>query len=66
VARGNVKSFSDAKGCGVIAGEDGVEVFVHYSSIWGEGFRTLAAGERVEFDVAHGPRGPQATNVRRG
>jgi CspA family cold shock protein len=60
-----VKSFSDAKGFGFIAAEDGREVFVHYSSIRGEGFRTLAEGERVEFELVDGPKGPQASNVRR-
>ncbi len=66
MARGSVKSFSDAKGCGLIAAEDGMEVFVHYSSINGSGFRTLTEGEPVEFDLVHGPKGPQASNVRRG
>ena len=66
VARGNVKWFNDAKGVGFIADEEGREVFVHYSSIRGEGFRTLAEGEPVEFDLVDGPKGPQASNVRRG
>ena len=66
MARGNVKSFNDAKGFGFIADEQGREVFVHYSSIRGEGFRTLSEGESVEFELVDGPKGPQASNVRRG
>ena len=66
MARGNVKSFSDAKGCGLIADEEGREIFVHYSSICGDGFRTLNQGELVEFELVEGPKGLQASNVRRG
>jgi len=65
VARGNVKCFDDAKGVGLIFDEEGREVYVHYSSIRGNGFRTLAEGEHVEFELVEGPRGPQASNVRR-
>jgi CspA family cold shock protein len=66
VATGNVKWFSDSKGFGIIADEQGREIFVHYSSIRGEGFKTLAEGELVEFDPVDGPKGLQASNVRRG
>jgi cold shock protein len=66
VATGNVKWFNDAKGIGCIAQPDGEDVFVHYSSIRGEGFKTLAEGEPVEFELVLGPKGPQASNVRRG
>ncbi len=66
MARGSVMSFNDAKGFGFITDEQGQQVYVHYSSIRGDGFRTLAAGETVEFDLVQGPKGPQASNVRRG
>ena len=62
---GNVKWFNEAKGFGFISQEGGEDVFVHYSSIQGSGFRTLADGERVEFEVTRGPKGLQATNVRK-
>lgn len=62
---GNVKWFNEAKGFGFISQEGGEDVFVHYSSIQGNGFRTLADGERVEFEVTRGPKGLQATNVRK-
>jgi CspA family cold shock protein len=65
VATGTVKWFNDAKGFGFIRQENGEEVFVHFSAIQGEGFRSLAEGERVEFDVVKGPKGFQAANVRR-
>ncbi len=60
---GTVKWFNDAKGYGFIARADGNDVFVHYSAIQGSGFRTLAEGDRVEFDVVQGPKGQQAANV---
>ncbi len=66
MANGNVKWFSDAKGYGFISQSEGEDIYVHYSSIHGEGFRTLHEGEQVEFEVVQGPRGPQATNVRKG
>jgi CspA family cold shock protein len=61
--QGIVKSYSDAKGYGFIARERGPDVFVHHASIIAEGFRTLAEGDRVEFEVVEGPRGLQAKNV---
>ena len=65
VAVGNVKWFNEAKGFGFIQQESGEDVFVHYSAISGEGFKTLAEGERLEFDVVKGPKGLQAANVRK-
>jgi CspA family cold shock protein len=60
---GNVKWFNDAKGFGFITSENGDDLFVHYSSIQGSGFRSLAEGAAVEFDVVQGPKGLQAANV---
>jgi CspA family cold shock protein len=62
-AQGHVKWFNDAKGYGFIAREDGPDVFVHYSAIQGDGFRSLAEGQQVQFEVTEGPKGLQATNV---
>ena len=62
-AQGVVKWFNEAKGFGFIQSEGGEDVFVHFSSIAGEGFRTLTEGDRVEFDVVEGPKGKQAANV---
>lgn len=62
---GTVKWFNSGKGYGFIAREDGDDVFVHYSSISGEGFRNLTEGDRVEFDIEDSPKGPQAANVVR-
>ncbi len=60
---GTVKWFDAAKGYGFIEASDGKDVFVHYSAIKGEGFRTLKPGQRVQFDLTEGPKGKQATNV---
>ena len=65
MASGTVKWFNDAKGFGFITQEGGEDVFVHYSSIQGDGFKTLAEGEALEFDVTRGPKGLQASNVRK-
>ena len=62
---GTVKWFNDAKGFGFITREGGPDVFVHHTAIQSEGFRSLAEGERVQFDVVQGPKGAQAANVRK-
>ena len=61
--QGTVKWFNDAKGYGFIARENGPDVFVHYSAISGEGFRSLSEGQAVQFEITEGPKGLQATNV---
>ncbi|MCF6226745.1 MAG: cold-shock protein [Xanthomonadales bacterium] len=64
MATGTVKWFNESKGFGFITPEDGSkDVFVHFSAIASEGFRTLAEGQTVNFDVEDGPKGPQAVNV---
>ena len=63
--QGTVKWFNDQKGYGFIAQESGPDVFVHFSAIVGEGFRTVAEGQKVEFEIVNGPKGPQAANVRK-
>jgi len=60
---GTVKWFNGDKGFGFIAREGGADVFVHFSAIQGDGFRNLQEGQRVEFTVEQGPKGPQAANV---
>jgi CspA family cold shock protein len=63
--KGKVKWFNEAKGYGFIVRETGEDVFVHFKSIIGEGFKTLKEGEEVEFEVEQGPKGLQAKNVHR-
>ncbi len=65
MATGTVKWFNDAKGFGFISQERGDDVFVHHTAIQMDGFRSLKEGDRVEFDVVQGPKGLQASNVRR-
>ncbi len=65
MAQGTVKWFNDAKGYGFITQESGEDVFVHYTAIQAQGFKSLAEGDRVEFEVTRGPKGLQATNVRK-
>jgi CspA family cold shock protein len=64
VTQGTVKFFNAEKGYGFIARETGADVFVHYSNISGDGFKSLNEGQRVEFDVAPGKKGEEAQNVR--
>ena len=61
---GTVKWFNDAKGFGFIARDEGEDVFVHYSSVEGDGFRSLSENQRVEFGIEQGPKGLQAVQVR--
>lgn len=65
MSRGTVKWFNDSKGYGFIEQPEGKDVFVHFSAILGDGFRTLAEGEEVEFEVQQTDRGLQAANVMR-
>ncbi len=65
MAVGQVKWFNDEKGYGFIEQEDGDDVFVHHSEIQMEGFKTLSEGQKVEFEITQGPKGPQASNVTR-
>lgn len=64
MASGTVKWFKAEKGYGFIQGDDGVEVFVHFSAIQADGYRSLDEGQKVTYDVTQGPKGPQASNVR--
>jgi CspA family cold shock protein len=61
--QGTVKWFNNSKGYGFIGRDDGPDVFVHYSAIVGDGYRTLQEGDPVEFEIVQGPKGPQAANV---
>jgi CspA family cold shock protein len=61
--KGTVKWFNPKKGYGFLTSEDGKEIFVHFSSIQGEGFKSLREGDEVEFDITEGEKGEQATNV---
>ena len=61
--QGKVKWFNNSKGYGFIGRDDGPDVFVHYSAIVGDGYRTLQEGDPVDFEIVQGPKGPQAANV---
>ncbi len=63
MARGRVKWFNEKKGFGFISRDDGNDVFVHFSAIQGDGFKSLSEGDEVEFEVTKGTKGDQATNV---
>ena len=65
MAKGTVKWFNESKGFGFISQEGGEDVFVHFSAITGSGFKTLAEGDAVEFEVQQGPKGLQAANVQK-
>ncbi|MCX7770139.1 MAG: cold-shock protein [Proteobacteria bacterium] len=65
MAVGKVKWFNEKKGFGFISQENGPDVFVHYSAIQTDGFKTLKEGESVSFEITDGPKGPQATNVKK-
>ena len=65
MAQGTVKGFNESKGYGFITADEGKDVFVHYSAIKGEGFKTLNEGQKVSFDVVDGEKGPQAANVEK-
>ena len=64
MAVGRVKWFNDSKGYGFIEQDNGEDVFVHFSAIKQDGFKTLKQGEKVEFEITKGPKGPQAANVQ--
>lgn len=63
MANGTVKWFNETKGYGFISKDDGGDIFVHYSSIRGDGFKSLAEGDKVSFDIEQGDKGPKAVNV---
>ena len=63
MTKGTVKWFNESKGYGFITAEDGTDVFAHYSAIQGDGFKTLAEGDSVSFDVLPGEKGPKASNI---
>ena len=63
MANGTVKWFNESKGFGFITQDDGTDVFAHYSEIQGDGFKTLAEGDAVSFDVVEGDKGPKAANI---
>ena len=63
MSEGTVKWFNESKGFGFISREDGNDVFVHYSSVQGDGYKTLAEGDRVSFEIEESPKGPKAVNV---
>ena len=65
MAKGTVKWFNDKKGFGFITPESGPDVFVHHSAIKSDGFKTLAEGDKVEFEIVDGPKGPGAANVKK-
>ncbi len=63
MSQGTVKWFNESKGYGFITADEGKDVFVHFSAIQGEGFKTLNEGQKVSFDIINGEKGPQAANV---
>ncbi|MBI5723237.1 MAG: cold shock domain-containing protein [Planctomycetes bacterium] len=62
---GTVKWFNNTKGWGFLKGDDGVELFAHYSDVAGDGFRSLSAGEKVQYEVEQGPKGAKAVKITR-
>lgn len=65
MAQGTVKWFNESKGYGFITADEGKDVFVHYSAILGDGFKTLAEGQKVSFEIVNGEKGPQAASVEK-